>query len=133
MDEIDDLTIAIHDNHGYTNTHYSHRGNNRLTFPTQTLGGRVERESRYEIATVLVDRLSSDECLTNPELKDNYCLEKNVLETLNCTIPGTDFEGNNDERKQYIFKRGLSPARASRNCFFHFKNLSILSINDILT
>ena len=103
MDEIDDLTIAIHDNHGYTNTHYSHRGNNRLTFPTQTLGGRVERESRYEIATVLVDRLSSDECLTNPELKDNYCLEKNVLETLNCTIPGTDFEGNNDKRKQYIF------------------------------
>ena len=50
MDEIDDLTLAIHDNHGYINTHYSHRGNNRLTFPTQTLGGRVERESRYEIA-----------------------------------------------------------------------------------
>ena len=64
----------------------------------------MERESRYEIATVLVDRLSSDECLTNPELKDNYCLEKNVAETLNCSIPGIDFEGKNDERKRYIFK-----------------------------
>lgn len=104
MDDIDDLTLAIHDNHGYINTHYSDRGNNRLTFPTQTLGGKVERESRYEIATVLVDRLSSDECLTNPELKDNYCLEKNVAETLNCSIPGIDFEGKNDERKRYIFK-----------------------------
>ena len=115
MEDIDDLTLAIHDNHGYINTHYSHRGNNRLTFPTQTLGGNVERESRYEIATVLVDRLSSDECLTNPEMKDNYCLEKNVAETLNCSIPGIDFEGKNDECKQYIsclYSQDLS--------YFHF-------------
>ena len=49
MTFVDELTMAIHVDHGYIDTHYSVRGTNRLKFPSQTLGGNVVREMRYEI------------------------------------------------------------------------------------
>ena len=44
------LTLGIHDSHGYIDSYYSMRGNNRIAFPSQILGAKVSREMRFEIA-----------------------------------------------------------------------------------
>lgn len=86
MDQVDDLTLGIHESHGYIDSYYSMRGNNRLAFPSQILGAKVSREMRYEIATILVIRLASDSCIESQELKDEYCLEKNIADSLGQTF-----------------------------------------------
>ena len=50
MDQVNNLTLGIHDSHGYIDSHYSMRGNNRIAFPSQILGTKVSREMRFEIA-----------------------------------------------------------------------------------
>ena len=97
MDEVSDLTLGIHDSHGYIDSYYSMRGNNRLAFPSQILGEKVSREMRFEIATILVIQLPGETCLQNPELKDEYCLEKNIADSLACLVPGSAIEGYDKE------------------------------------
>lgn len=50
MDLMRDLSLTLHDSHGYIDTHYSTKGNGKLVFPDQNLGGKVSREMRYEIS-----------------------------------------------------------------------------------
>ena len=50
VDQVSNLTLGIHDSHGYIDSYYSMRGNNRIAFPSQILGAKVSREMRFEIA-----------------------------------------------------------------------------------
>ena len=43
--------------------------------------------------TILVIQLPSDSCMEDKDLKDEYCLEKNVADGLGCFFPGTGIEG----------------------------------------
>ena len=60
-------------------------------------------------------QLPSDSCMQNADLKDEYCLEKNVADSLKCFFPGTAIEGEQykDCKLKFltIFKAILSIAR----------------------
>ena len=39
-------------------------------------------------------QLPSDSCMEDTDLKDEYCLEKNVADGLGCFFPGAAIEGD---------------------------------------